>query len=191
MYFQYGGNSGAEAYRKAVENGTFSYVILNGGMGEEARQMDGAIRPALGSYQLQMSAIEPRLGHTIEIYARRNAAPVPDNVPNVSIVSPASNSVVNSKDAAVLVEGLTNGAQAGWTAQVEVFTDQWYAADKAVPIQADGKFFQTIYLGGEGKQQCSHLLRARLFDQDGKSRAVTLNYGITRANQDGSLPNCR
>jgi dolichyl-phosphate-mannose-protein mannosyltransferase len=191
MYFQYGDNLGAEAYKKAVQDGAFTYVVLNGGMGEEARQMDAVIRPALGSYQLQMSAIEPRLGHTIEIYARQNAAPVSDKIPNVSIISPASNSVVNSKGGPVLVEGLANGAQAGWTAQVEVFTDQWYAAEKAVPVQADGKFFQPIYLGGEGKQQCSHLLRARLFDQNGNPRAVTLNYGIARANQDGSLPNCR
>ena len=46
---------------------------------------------------------------------------------------------------------------------------------------ADGTFSQKIYLGGQGKQQCSHLVRARLYDSRGNAQAVAMNYGIGRA----------
>jgi trans-2-enoyl-CoA reductase len=58
-------------------------------------------------------------------------------------------------------------------------------------VAADGTFHQTVNLGGQGRQQCNHALRARLFDADGKARVVVMNSGVTRANADGSAPGCR
>jgi hypothetical protein len=72
------------------------------------------------------------------------------------------------------------GAEAGWYVRLEVFTNRWYWQGEAVPIAADGSFRQPIYLSGSGRQQCFHLVRARLVDQSGRTRAAALNHGIAR-----------
>ncbi|MGB9121877.1 MAG: hypothetical protein WCE73_14740, partial [Candidatus Angelobacter sp.] len=72
-------------------------------------------------------------------------------------------------------------AQPGSFALVEAFTDRWYRQGEYVTIAADGTFSQKSYLGGQGKQQCSHLVRARLYDSRGNAQAVAKNYGIVRA----------
>src|SRR5947207_838164 len=69
MYIQYGQNIGPEAYKSAVGERSFSYIVLDEGIGQEAQIMDAAIRPLLDSYQLELEALEPTLGHKIEIYA--------------------------------------------------------------------------------------------------------------------------
>lgn len=182
MYFYYRDGTGRdlfgdEAYKAAVTEGAFTYVVLDGGMGEEARRLDAAIRPALNRYTLLMGAFDPTLGQRIEIYGKADLQPAADNSA-FHIVEPATNSVVTGE---TTLRGLATQAQPGWYATVEVFTDSWYAQGEFVPIAADGTFSQNIYLGGQGKQQCSHLVRARLFDARGHSRAVALNYGIGRA----------
>ena len=152
--------------------------------------MDAAIRPLLDSYQLELEALEPTLGHKIEIYAKTGSARASGNGPGIRIVTPASNSVVKTNGGAATVEGVATGTHAGWQAQLEVFTDRWYVQEK-VPVAADGSFHQVVYISGEGRQQCYHLLRVRLFDDAGQRRAASLNYGITRANPDGSPPSCK
>jgi len=191
MYFEYRGESGEEAYKKAVVDGNFSYVILDGGIGEEARRMDAAIRPLLGSYELQLSAVEPTMGQKVEIYARPGTVPVAESSVGISLLAPASNSVVAARGGEFMAQGTTTGAGAGWYVQMEVFTDRWYQQGGNIPVAADGTFHQTVNLGGQGRQQCYHLLRARLFDADGKPRAVVMNSAVARANPDGSAPACR
>src|SRR5947209_6231348 len=190
MFFRYGQNLGADAYKTAVSEGVFTYIVLDEGIGEEARRMDADIRPLLAGYDLQMEAVEPTLGHKVEIYARKDQV-LPETMPGLRIVSPASKSVMTPQQEQIVVQGIAKGAQPNWSAQVEVFTDRWYAAGPNVAIYPDGRFYQPVSLGGQGRQQCSHLIRARLFDESGQSRAVTLNYGIARANPDGSAPVCR
>jgi hypothetical protein len=148
--------------------------------------MDAAIRPLLAGYQLQMRALDPTLGHPIEIYARpatadaaASAQTLPPGAPSIRILAPASGSMVSNKE--VMLEGIAAGAQAGWYVRVEVFTDNWHPQGDAVAIAPDGTFHQKISLAGEGQQQCFHLVRARLSDGRGNSRAVALNYGIARA----------
>src|SRR6202022_4034810 len=68
MFFRYGRTLGDEAYKTAVSEGAFNYIVLDGGIGEEARRMDAEIRPLLSSYELRMEAFEPTLGQKIEIY---------------------------------------------------------------------------------------------------------------------------
>ena len=191
MYFSYHDAAGqritgAEAYQAAVRENAFNYVILDGGMGGEAQSMDAAIRPLLVGYQLQMRALDPTLGHAIEIYARpataeaaASAQASPAGTSSIRILAPASGSTVSGKE--MTLEGIANGAQAGWYVQVEVFTDNWHPQGDAVAIAPDGTFHQKISLAGEGQQQCFHLVRARLSDARGNSRAVALNYGIARA----------
>ena len=130
------------------------------------------------------------LGHKIEIFARKDQVAA-ETMPGIRIVSPASKSVVMQQKDQIVVQGIAKGAQPSWSAQVEVFTDRWYVAGPNVPIYPDGRFHQAVSLGGQGRQQCSHLIRARLFDDAGGQRATTLNYGIARANSDGSAPVCR
>ncbi|PYP88513.1 MAG: hypothetical protein DMG65_15035 [Candidatus Angelobacter sp. Gp1-AA117] len=190
MFFRYGQNLGDDAYKNAVSAGAFTYIVLDEGIGEEARRLDVDIRPLLGGYDLQMEAFEPTLGHKVEIYARKDQV-APETMPGIRIVSPVSKSVVVPQKEQIVVQGIAKGAQPGWSAQVEVFTDRWYVAGPNVAIYPDGRFNQAISLSGQGRQQCSHLIRARLFDEKGNQRAVILNYGIARANPDGSAPLCR
>jgi dolichyl-phosphate-mannose-protein mannosyltransferase len=199
MYVAYHDSSGSDlrgddAYKAAVAEKAFSYIVLNGGMGEEAQRMNAAARPVLGGYQLELKVADPVLGHTIEIYARRqdaaaSGAAAPDvqqgdalpanGAPGIRIVTPASRAVVSQAETAL--EGRASGVQAGWFVRVEVFTDRWHPQGEAVAIAADGTFRQKILLAGEGPQQCNHLVRARLLDTQHKSRAVTMNTAIGRA----------
>jgi len=184
MFFHYRDNAGSEdfgqdAYKAAVSEGAFNYVVLDGGIGGEASSMDSAIRPLLGNYQLQLSALDPVLGHKIEVYAKPGSTGASSPV---RITAPASNAAVATKnDKSTMAQGIVEGAQSGSTAQFEVFTDRWYAQGPPVPIAADGTFQQTIFLGGEGSQECYHLVRARIFDPQGKPTAFALNYGVGRA----------
>jgi len=190
MYFRYGEEVNEKAYRAAVHDGLFTYVVLDGGMGEEARRMDAAIRPLPENYQLVLAALDPIRAQKIEVYARQpQPAPIA-NSSSVRIVSPATGTVVNTNAGSVFAEGVTSGAQPGWYAQLDVFTNRWYAQPGNAVIAPDGSFRQQVVLGGQGAQQCYHLLRVRLFDQDGQDRAHSLNYGIVRANVDGSPPPC-
>ncbi|HEX7286376.1 MAG TPA: glycosyltransferase family 39 protein [Candidatus Angelobacter sp.] len=183
MYAQYREFSGEEAYKAAVRDNAFSYVVLDGGMGAEAQRMNEVVRPMLAGYKLDFYAMDPVLGHKIEIYSRAGAVSgtaTTNSSPELFVVSPPTGAVVNTASAADLM-GVTVGAQSGWYVKVEVFTDRWHTQGEAVPVAPDGRFRQKIVLGGEGPQQCSHLVRATLFDGAGKPRATTLNYGIGRA----------
>jgi dolichyl-phosphate-mannose-protein mannosyltransferase len=176
--------SGVEASRAAVSEGAFSYIVFDGGMGGEAKQMDEAIRPMLAGYKLDFYAIDPVLGHKIEVYARATATPAAMASTNTSaeifIESPATGTIVNTAGSAELV-GVAVGARPGWYVKVEVFTDRWHEQGEPVLVTGDGTFRQKIALSGEGPQQCSHLVRATLFDSTGKARATAMNYGIGRA----------
>ncbi|HWZ45179.1 MAG TPA: glycosyltransferase family 39 protein [Candidatus Saccharimonadales bacterium] len=191
MYFEYRGLRSEHAYMSAVADGAFTYVVLDGGIGEETRRMDAAIRPLLGGYQLEMLALEPTLGQKIEIYARPAAAPVVENSVSIRLLTPANNAIVVARGEESTAEGTTTGAASGWFVQLEVFTDRWYQQGGNIPVATDGSFRHTITLGGQGRQQCYHLLRARLFDAVGQSRAVAINSAVARANPDGSPPACR
>jgi hypothetical protein len=191
MYFRYGQVTGGQAYKTAIQEGAFTYIVMDGGTGGEARDMDAAIRPLPENYKLELVALDPTLGQRIEIYAK----PSPENAgnagPSISLLSPVSNAVVTAKQGMIVVEGVATGAQPGWYGRAEVFTNQWYPQGGKVPIAADGTFHHQVSLGGEGQQQCYHLIRLQLFDQSGELRAAALSYGVTRANSDGSIPACR
>lgn len=190
MYFLYRDSSGHDllgpsAYKAALAEHAFSYVVLDGGMGSESATLDDAIRPELNGYQLQMRAVDPVRGHAIEIYSLNNASPADATnsaVPSVRLLSPETGATVNG--ASTMARGIVTGAQPGWYVRLEVFTNHWYPQGEGVPIAADGSFHQTIALAGAGRQQCFHLVRARVLDQAGHSKAVTLNHDIARA--DGS-----
>lgn len=184
MYFHYrdsAGNDkfGPDAYKAAVGEDAFNYIVLDGGMGGEASSMDAEIRPGLSTYHLELEALDPVLGHKIDIYAKPGSG---STASPVHILAPENNAVIATKDdKSTLGLGIAQGAQPGSTALFEVFTDHWYAQGPRVPIAADGTFRQTIFLGGEGGQQCYHLVRARVFDPQGKETGFALNYGIARA----------
>jgi len=224
FYFGYHGQTGEAAYAAAVRDGYFDYVVLDGGMGEEARRMQAAIYPALqdsSRYTLLMTMPDPVLHQKIEIYSPRqrrgeredlgalgfepntSGTPggsgavgasfelAPDSLPRVEIRSPLSSAVVQTDNKAARLEGVAFGAGPGWYARAEVFTNRWYPQGRnKIPVAPDGSFSVTIYLGGEGTEQCSHLLRVRLYDDQNQPRAVAVHYGIARANSDGSGPKC-
>lgn len=188
MYFRYQERDGNAAYKAAVQDGVFDYVILDGGMGEEARRMAAAIKPLPSAYHLTLGGREPTLGQSLEVYEKEKPQAA-TTLPIIEELAPTNNELISGDT--TVAGGVVRGAQPGWYVRVDIFTDRWYEQDGDVPLGADGSFKQRIHLGGEGVQQCNHLLRVRLFDASGKIQATALNYGITRANGDGSAPACR
>ncbi len=222
FYFGYHGATGEAAYAAAVRDGYFDYVVLDGGMGEEARRMQAAIGPALrdaGGYELCMSMPDPVLHQKIEIYERRSSAglpagipqsgigepgfqprpdssgpatSVPSSSPRVEILTPASNSIVQTSNKSARLQGIAFGAKPGWYVRAEVFTNRWYPQGRnKIPLASDGSFSEPIYLAGEGTEQCYHLVRVRLYDEQDSLKATAVHYGVARANPDGSAPSCR
>jgi len=85
MYFLYRDASGHDllgpaAYKAALQEHAFTYIVLDGGVGNEAAMLNEAIRPELAGYQLQMRAVDQVRGHDIEIYSL-NAATAENQIP--------------------------------------------------------------------------------------------------------------
>jgi len=152
--------------------------------------MVNAVRPLIAErYELQMSMPDTVRSQRIEVYARREPAPAlpPASVHQVSITSLTGNNMVT--DAAVKLTGTANSANPEWKVRAEVFTDRWYYQGES-PLTRDGSYKINIYLGGQGQQQCYHLVRASLVDEQGRPQATSTLFGIARSNPDGSAPAC-
>ena len=194
-YFRYQNETGEAAYSSAVRDGYFAYIALDGGMDDAAHRMRAVIQPQLPAhYALRLKMPDPNLHQDIAIYERRDlahGAPT-DPGPRIEILAPASQSVVKTTATTTFsIQGVARDARPGWFVLVDVFTNRWYPqGGKIFPTGADGAFSGTIELGGEGQQQCYHLVRAQLYDGFGKRQAVATQYGISRANPDGSAPDC-
>ena len=195
FYFSYGTETGLPAYAAAVRDGSFDYIVLDGGIGGDAQEMQMAIRPNLaGRYSLRVSTPDPVTGHEIEIYERTNpAAMAPaQSGPQIVITAPAEGALVRTDGDSTTLSGTVKGIQAGDYVLVDAFTNQWYRqGGKIFPGAPEGAFTQTIHLGGGGRQQCFHIVRARLFDRGGHFIARAMNFDIARANPDGTSLNCR
>ncbi|MFI5059527.1 MAG: ArnT family glycosyltransferase [Candidatus Acidiferrales bacterium] len=194
-YFHYQNLTGEPAYSSAVRDGYFSYIALDGGMDGSARRLRAVIQPELPAhYELRLNMPDPNLHQDIAIYERFdlvNAAPSATS-PQIEILSPATQSVVKTTATTTSVQGVSRGARPGSFVLLDVFTNRWYPqGGKIVPAISNGAFSGTIELGGQGGQQCHHLVRAQLFDDFGRRQAVALLHGIARANLDGSAPVCR
>lgn len=194
-YLRYQNETGEAAYSSAVRDGYFAYIALDGGMDDAAHRMRAVIQPQLPAhYALRLKMPDPNLHHDIEIYERLDLTQaVPGSAgPQIEIVSPSRQSVVQTAESPNSLQGVARGARPGWFVLVDVFTNRWYPqGGKIFPAGVDGAFSGTIQLGGEGRQQCYHLVRARLYDDHGQRQAVAMQYGIARANPDGSAPDCR
>ncbi|MGB6484261.1 MAG: glycosyltransferase family 39 protein [Candidatus Acidiferrales bacterium] len=195
FYFRYGSATGAAAYSAAVSDGLFDYVVLDGGIGDDAKQMADAIAPQLSArYVLRVSMPDPTLGQRIEIYERQNppaaAPPVPPS--QVELVAPASNAVVQTDRTATTLQARVRGIDPGDYVLADVFTNRWYRqTGKFRPGAPDGDLSATIYLAGEGREQCYHIVRVRLFDPSGHFLNAAMSFNVARANADGSIPACR
>ena len=178
------------SYHDAVASGRFDYVMLDGGISPQARAMKLAIDgPLRDRYESRMSMPDSMLGHTIEIYARRDPAPaIPDlGESQIKIDFPHDNMVL--RQPRLRVSGWVTGYGPKWRVHAEVFTDRWYYQSEAL-IMPNGSYGADITLGGQGPQQCYHLVRARLFDEHGAVHASSTLFGVARANADGSQPAC-
>ena len=195
FYFRYGSETGAPAYSAATRDGAFDYIVLDGGIGDDARNLRAAIEPQLSNhYALVESMPDPTLEHPIEIYARKNpppSAPSP-SAAQIEIESPAANALVSTDNTSTTLTGLVRGIQPGDYVRIDVFTNKWYSQGGEIrPGAPVGAFQQSIYLGGEGREQCFHIVRARLFDPAGRLLAAAANFNVARLNADGTPPSCR
>ncbi len=180
FYFQYHDELGKTAYTKAVDQGWFDYVILDGGMGREAREMHDAIRDHLGRYALRMSMPDSNLGHPIEIYERTDPAALalsPSSA-KVEITAPSTGSQTARLSR---ISGRVQNAPAGSFVRLGIFSNRWYSLGR-VELAEDGSFQtkEPIFFGGEGKQACNHMVRARLYDAAKHPLSVALNFNIAR-----------
>lgn len=193
FYFWYQGQMGEAAYATAIRDGVFRYVLLDGGIGDDAQHMQAAIRPLLGErYALRFNMPDPQLGHALEIYSRNDVLPLlaSTSTVRVTINSPQTGAAVQADGIVAKVEGATSGAPRNARILIQVFTNRWYSQPE-IALRPDGTFTAPVYLGGEGNEQCHHMIRARLFDELGYITASDLIYNVTRANPDGGAPLCR
>jgi hypothetical protein len=194
-YFRYQNATGDAAYAAAVRDGYFAYIALDGGMDDAARRLRAVIQPELPAhYAVRLKMPDPNLHQDIEVYQRLDLDQAPPAAPGpqIEIVFPTNRTIVKTPETSAVLQGVTRGAGPGWFVMVDVFTNRWYPqSGKVFPGGAYGSFSGPIQLGGEGRQQCYHLVRARLYDDHGQREAVAMQYGIARANSDGSSPNCR
>jgi hypothetical protein len=194
-YFRYQNTTGEEAYSSAVRDGYFDYIALDGGMDDPARRLRAVIQPELAAhYVVRLMMPEPNLHQDIEIYQRLGLPQTPPAAAGsqVEILYPVSQAVVSTTATSSVLQGVTMGAGPGWFVLLDVFTNRWYPQGEKIFLRGvNDAFSAPIQLGGEGRQQCYHLVRARLYDDRGKREAVAMQYGIARANPDGAAPSCR
>lgn len=195
FYFRYDSKTGAPAYTEAVANGLFDYVVLDGGIGDDAQRMAAAIQPSLSArYALKFAMPEPNLGQQIRIYERQNppAAANSSTGPQVHIIAPQSNVLVETDRTATTLQAVVTGISAGDYVIADVFTNRWYTqTGKIRPGAPNGALSATIYLAGEGSEQCHHIVRLRLFDHDGNLLDSALSFNVVRVSPNGSPPACR
>src|SRR5690348_7325728 len=190
FYFRYGEQSGLSAYAAAVRDGAFDYIVLDGGIGDDAKRLRAAIAPDLAArYALRVNTMDAVLGQPIEIYERQSPPAMrwePARL-QIEISTPASGALVRTQSKATTLVAAVRGAQPGDYAVVDVFTNRWYRqGEKILPGVPDGVISQTIFLAGEGRQQCYHIVRVRLFDSQDRFLLAAMNFNVARANPDGS-----
>lgn len=195
FYFRYDSKTGAPAYAEAVTNGLFDYIVLDGGIGEDAHRMAAAIEPSLSAhYRLKLSMSEPNLGQQIRIYERQNPpAALPSSTgPQIHLIAPVSNALVQTDRTATQLQATVNSISSGDYVIADVFTNRWYTqTGKIRPGAPDGNLSATIYLAGEGREQCHHIVRVRLFDPSAHLLSSALSFNVARANANGAAPACR
>ncbi len=98
--------------------------------------------------------------------------------------------VVAGDGAEVQLTGRVVNAPLMWKITTDVYTDRWYWQNRKPLMHEDGRFEQTIFLGGQGEAQCHHLLRVRLLDEYNHELASTVQYEIVRLDAPGKLPAC-
>jgi ABC-type thiamin/hydroxymethylpyrimidine transport system permease subunit len=179
FYFHYGDSGGKEAYAKAVQDGWFDYLVMDGGMGQEADDVHEAIRPYKSRYALRMAMPDPVLGRPIEIYERVEppASSVPPNDTQIEIMNPGSGATVPQ---GTPIEGRVVHAPAGAWVQLEILSNRWYTVGK-VPVGPDGSFkSKPVNFGGQGVQACNHVVRARLYNANNTPLSVAIGFNIAR-----------
>jgi hypothetical protein len=168
--------------------------VLDGGIGDDAKRLRAAVAPELAArYALRVSMPDPVLGQPIEVYERQNPPAIKWEFarPQIQITSPAAGAVVLTQNKATTLTAIVKGIQPGDYALVDVFTNRWYPqSEKIRPGAPDGSFSQIIYLAGEGREQCYHVVRVRVFDSRGDFLSAAMNFNIVRANADGTA-SCR
>src|SRR6185437_417769 len=128
------------------------------------------------------------------IYERQSppaAAPTASG-PQIHISAPLTNALAQTDRTATTLQAAVNGISAGDYVIADVFTNRWYTqTGKIRPGAPDGNLSATIYLAGEGREQCHHIVRVRLFTPSGHLLGSALSFNVARAQANGSAPACR
>jgi 4-amino-4-deoxy-L-arabinose transferase-like glycosyltransferase len=181
--FEFGEERGVAACATALRHGLFDYVVLDEGS-PYAAELPATIRADLSAEYLLKLRMADAAGANVELYERK---PAEAGRPRIEIRVPQSGAVVKAQGIESQLEGAVEGAAPGWRVQVEIYTNRWYPQGEPVVLAGSGTFRQTIWLGGP----CRHLIRARLLDERGATVAAAASYGVKRAREDDSAPECR
>lgn len=183
------------AKAKAVADGEFDYVVLDGNNSIAARALDASIEPVImGRYVERLRALQPNTGEDAVIY-ERIAPPVSRAIdaPTVRVEAPLPNAVIATTgqppgtDVVVRVEHAPRSARL----RFDVYTDQWYEQGAPQPTSgAAGSYRRRVILGGAGAQRCTHIVRVRLLSLDDRILHEVLVGPITRAASDSTSSPC-
>jgi hypothetical protein len=189
---------GAPAYTQAVRDGYFDFIVLNGGIAQEARTMRQAIAGVLNErYELQVLLMEPVRGGQFEIYERIHP-PVkqpPEPTVRVEVTSPTPGEVLRptGPKGEVEITGIVRGAvgEGSWW-KIEGYPQpKEFNWAQNGPLEADGAFRVPLTVGPVGRLDCNHILRVSAYDAQGRLLASTGIFVVTRVNPDGTWSLCR
>jgi hypothetical protein len=172
-WFEYEGVPAPASYGRAVQDGWFDYVVLDGTTSAEAKRIYESVTPHLAArYALRERLMQSVTGVDALIY-ERISPPVarPQGGPTILVEGPTAGSVTvaGGDRPVVLVRGVVRNAPPGATLLVEVQTNRWYPQGEPLRLDAaDGRFEREAFLGGSGEQQCAHTIRLSLLGTAGR-----------------------
>ncbi len=190
--YAYHDSTGALAYRAAVRDGEFDFILLNGSAFGSSTDLRNAITPVLAArYALIVDTQDSATAGPMQIFRRVSprvtVTPVVDG--RLIISEPGSDARVGET---VVVRGeLRSPRRGGERVQVDVYTNRWWPQGNAVDVDPlSGLFEVTATLGGTGIQQCHHIIRARAYDARGGLIATTTVTEVARVNSESAGGSC-
>ncbi len=184
-----------QAFTRAVADGAFDYVVLDGNNSDDARALQNAIDPViLTRYVERMRALQPNTGADAVIYERVQP-PVSraSDAPTIVLTEPRPNAtiVADGPFPSTAVVGDIAHLPANARLSVDVFTNSWYPQGDTLNLSVGtGHFARRIVLGGEGAERCAHIVRVRLLSADQRILHEVLVPGIRRTTADSASIPC-
>jgi len=192
---QYAGLLAPTSFARAVADGYFDYVVLDGNVSDEAFAMHAAIQPAVMSrYVERLRTLQPNTGVDAVIYERVEP-PVTRalDAPTIIVSTPKSGDTVitGGGTPSTVVTGHVERAPRDAVLRFDVYTDDWYVQGSPIaPSGARGLFSRRVVLGGGGADRCAHTIRVRLLSDDERILHEVIISRVVRTSADSVAIPC-